>query len=737
MLANLTKWPTVIVAALSSFPGFSYVATDLIELGLEELMDIDVSVSSISFFDTTTLKAPGTTHAICINEINVTPAKTLWELLQYRVPGIHFGFHEFLGPLLATRGVMPGVNSKSMFALDGQSLNQRSNWGYMAGYASPFLGEIRTIEVVNGPSAIVNGSGAINSFVNLVPKNGSDDAGTFVNVQWGLREELTVIEAGHGLNYGDGKDVFFYAGIAEGPGFKFDNDYGFGLTSDASSLYFQGYREKKVRGYPRPNYKFGTYLRHGEFGFNLFYQEINFQTNQITTMDYFHQAILGVKPEITLSLGEFDLLEFTLSGELYDQEFRGLFLDPVGTAPFGQYNSGGSESHFQSRVLYRNSSIENNKLAAGVTAEKRYFRKAKHYLSKDSELSDGNSFDTNWSQLGVFAEDVLRLGQKWILSAAIRHDTFLYSDVDAANSFFDFTQPIPLGGLKLSSLSPRLTAAFEVNRVTHVAASYQRGFLTPDIGHYVSNEGVNNKLRKLGQEPLAPMKPERMDSFELNFHREFAAAVNLEADLYYNIYRDQIHFHFFREGDGALPSGVAEMGIKQFGFFAGVMNSPDDFASLGGELRSRWHPIEAFQASVSFGYSRPFINERANRALQLANAARNAWAKYPPYMLKLNLASQLINRRLLLGLNSVLESAVDTFVKAPAPVEDFYARTGFRTNILAEYKITKTLSSRFTIQNLFGDSTPPSTFASHDPWQGNLGFDERTFYLTWILHLKP
>ena len=148
---------------------------ELLDIPFEELVNIEVS--SVGFFDTAASKAPGYSYIITAEEIEKSPGRNLSDIIEMKVPGMTTGGHERHGPLIGTRGIFIDNNAKTMVMLDEQQINQRSHFGYTAGLLSPLLGDVRQAEVILGPGAILHGSGALNGFINLLPKNGKDNPG--------------------------------------------------------------------------------------------------------------------------------------------------------------------------------------------------------------------------------------------------------------------------------------------------------------------------------------------------------------------------------------------------------------------------------------------------------------------------------------------------------------------------------------------------------------------------------
>ena len=184
-------------------------ASDVLELSKLSLAElINVRVIS-SFFAKKPSLSPGTQYVLDFEDIErYAPARTLGDALEDLAAGITVSKHVNHGQLIGVRGFMIDNNAKTPVMWDGQNLSQRQHFGYTIGLESPLIGDMRTAEISLSPNTIVLGGGAINGYINLIPKNGTDNAGTFVRAEYGPVEELYSAEIGHGFNYGTDRDLY-------------------------------------------------------------------------------------------------------------------------------------------------------------------------------------------------------------------------------------------------------------------------------------------------------------------------------------------------------------------------------------------------------------------------------------------------------------------------------------------------------------------------------------------------
>lgn len=320
----------------------------LFNLSLEDLLNL--KVQSISNLETSLREAPAYTKIFYLEELDKSPARNLSDILEMHMPGNYLGMHARHGTLHGVRGILIDNNAKTTVTLDLQNINQNMHFGYATGMMSPLMGDISRIEVTNGPGSITQGSGVINGFINLVPKNGSDYAQPFFNIEHGFKETSTFLEAGRGFSYGYKQDLFVYAGVYNAQGFEPKETYGQTTTGGINAY-----------GFEDLNYRFSTYWRHKKFSLNSFYFENNPHSgnaDQPNREGWAHQATAGLRPKYELSLSTDQTLKF--SGSFFAADYAFNYKDKRPTA-------GGSEQRAGYSCVYTNSTLENSILAIALS----------------------------------------------------------------------------------------------------------------------------------------------------------------------------------------------------------------------------------------------------------------------------------------------------------------------------------------------------------------------------------
>ena len=387
----------------------------IFEVPLEKLMEYEVK--SAGLVRTTAGQAPGHVQVFDMTHIELTPVRTIGDLLAMHATGSSVGNHIRQGQIHGVRGVSIDNSSKTLVMLDGQQINQRSHFGYMIGLASPLLGDLQSVEVINGPGAIQHGSGAINGFINLIPKTGETHPGSFVRAEYGDAESLWLVESGHGFTYGDGSSLFVYAGAFGADGFEPDEDWG------AEKRYASDVR---AYGYNEPNYRVSSHWEHEAFDLNFFITEANRQKNSWLEHGDWHSQQLGARPRYTVDLADDQSIEFAASVLLSDHA------STSSPAPEGSPYSGGSETHLEGKVTYRGSLSERQAVAFGLLYGDKDFEVATQHFG-DDVVGALEAVNTRWQEFGLFAEDVITVNEAVTVSLGLRYDVYELDPVSGAN----------------------------------------------------------------------------------------------------------------------------------------------------------------------------------------------------------------------------------------------------------------------------------------------------------------
>ena len=701
------------------------------DLSLESLLNIQVS--SASFFVLPAEKVPNTSYKLDMKTFSRLPVRTLAGLLDVTVPGLFVGNDRFLGPVLAQRGAMTDSNAKTVVMLDGQNLNQRFAHGYNMAFALPLLGDVDTVEVIQGPGAILYGSGSISGFVNMLPKSGSTSPGLTLTTELGALDVATTAQASYGLTYGPRKanDLFVYAGVARAGGFvPAEHDWTLGRGVDLSSDRQGGLQPS---GKVTVNWRDGHLRVKGQYVDMWSTQSAGISGEQPTG---WHEAYLALRPEYAIPLTSTQELTLVGSLLLHESGFttrdgRELLATIPTTDTVGDTQKRlpytGRESSYSARLVYRLQAFARQKIAAGLEAATREFtgNKAWFYPVPRDLAFDSLS---RWNEYSAFVEDVLDWGAL-LAVAGLRYDL-----VDLRGGYFvarDSYDVMPKD--RVSQVSPRLSLAYQLGHGLSTRVAFQRGFRVADANDLQENRrlaGPNNRYwTPVGQfggptwtAPPAVVTPETVDSLELNVHgQKTFRSFNLIGDVngYYSRFEHYIIYD------------------------VGNRNALSPFGAVGGEVVGKVQTIRGDMAQLSYAYSRPVgLDAATAQEIQLTDASRSSWRLYYPHQIKLSGALVVpgFAKALSIGGAARYYSGLPAWSQAMAlaatadPTWNESARTKPLVAVSASafYDVTPKVQLKLVVENSYHNGTPVADLYAGHPELTAVGLDQRLYYLTLV-----
>jgi len=699
------------------------------KLSLEDLLN--VQVHSASFFALPAEKVPNTSYQLDSKGFSKLPVRTLAELLDATVPGLVVGNDRFFGPVIAQRGAVTDSNAKTVVMLDGQNLNQRIGYGYNMALALPLLGDIDRVEVIQGPGAILYGSGSISGFVNMLPKTGRSNPGLELTSELGAFDVATNVQASYGLTYGphNANDLFIYAGLARAGGFV-PAEHDWNQAVDMSSNIQGGLQPS---GKVTLNWRDGHLRVKGQFLDMWSTQAAGVSGEQPTG---WHEAYLALRPEYAIPLTSKQEISIIGSVMLHESGFtardgRELLATMPSTTAVGDTQQPlpytGRESNYAARLVYKLEAFAGHKIAAGAEVGTREFdgNKAWFYAVPRDLAFDSLS---RWNEYSVFAEDVIDYGA-WLAVVGLRYDL-----VDFRGGYFvahDSYDVMPKD--HVSQISPRLSFAYQLVRDLSARIAYQRGFRVADANDLQENRrltGPNNSYwTPVGQyggptwtAPPAVVAPETVDSLELNLHgQKTFKRFNLIGDM----------------------NGYCDLFDHYIVYDVGQRNAASRFASIGGEVVGKVQTNRGDTAQLSYAYSRPLgLDAVTAQEIQLTDAGRSSWRLYYPHQIKLSgtLVVPGFAKALSIGAAARYYSGLPVWNQAQAlaatadPTWDETARRKplIAVSASAVYEVTPKLQLKFVVINSYNNGTPVvDSYAGH-PELTSVGLDQRLFYLTLV-----
>lgn len=709
----------------------------LLDMSLEELLNINVQSSS--FFQMEKNRAPGYVTIIDEEDVHESSVRTLADAINHFVPGAQSS-RRFFGALVGQRGISIDVNSKTAVLLDGTNLNQRTHMGYMLPLLLPFLNDMERIEVFNGPSGLVHGTGAISGYINLIPKNGRDHPGLESQVEWGIEEQLFKTEISYG-GFGKNSEWFAYLGMITSDGLRPSQEGPLGLTksNDSTTLRTKEFPD----GLPDQYDHFGAFAPvNWKASFNWRWNNLQIYTEfmdvylnvddlidgpngsrglewiidkngnrtfiEAVDRDYpitrTHTHLL-LRPKYKFEFSSDESLEFVgsfyvVDSGTYDTD-RGYKEIHPGENPLRAHNIP-SEIEYSLKTIYRKTISAKYAFAAGGAVSSRTFYDQKSFFKSEGlgvELRENGREQSlreegifSWLEYSAFSEFVYSPGSKTTVLVGGRYDGVRYFDEQFRGSPW-------LWKKSHSAFSPRFSIAYELEEGESIKFSYQRGFRNPDMAN-MEKGAVGN------------VEPEKMDSFEVNYSFSKEKSVHWDLNAYFNRLHNTIGWN----------SGANN----------GFANMPESFSVFGTEVILNYAPDDNREFFLIYSYSRPvdFPKEIAFesdfKGVIHVNEDRSVFSNFPAHQIKTAYLHRFFNGKLLvnLSLNQWYQKDDISYMKAhPA-----YKSSRTELDLALRYKISDSLALKLIGQNLTEDTHALPHYNS-GATKPPVGWGDRVFYL--------
>jgi len=209
---------TVTVVFLSSAilsPALADNSSDLTELSLEALMDIEVT--SVSRKPQKLANAAAAAFVINQDDIHRSGATTIPDLLRM-VPGVQVAKIDSNKWAVSIRGFNGRFANKLLVLKDGRSIYTPLFSGVYWEQQDTPLDDIERIEVIRGPGAVIWGANAVNGVINIITKSAADTRGGLVSAGGGSYEQgFGTLR--YGMELAKNKDLRVYGNYSNrGPG---------------------------------------------------------------------------------------------------------------------------------------------------------------------------------------------------------------------------------------------------------------------------------------------------------------------------------------------------------------------------------------------------------------------------------------------------------------------------------------------------------------------------------------
>ncbi len=187
--------------------GLCKTLPDLTELGLEELMNVEVT--SVSKKPQKLSNAAAAVFVITAEDIRRSGATNIPEVLRM-VPGLEVAQSDANKWAVTSRGFNGGFANKLLVLMDGRSVYTPLYSGVFWDQQDTMLEDLDRIEIIRGPGATLWGANAVNGVVNIITKKAIDTQGWLATVGAGS-EEKRFCDVRYGRKSGENTKYRFYA----------------------------------------------------------------------------------------------------------------------------------------------------------------------------------------------------------------------------------------------------------------------------------------------------------------------------------------------------------------------------------------------------------------------------------------------------------------------------------------------------------------------------------------------
>ena len=198
-----------LVATSAATPASS---SSLEDMSLEQLLNIDLKVTSVSRQEEDLSAAPAAVYSVTAEEIRRIGATSIPEAVRV-APGVQVAQFDSSAWAVAARGMNGQFNNKMLVLEDGRTLYTSLFGGVWWDQQQMLLADVDHIEVIRGPGGAVWGANAINGVISVITKSAADTQGLYATAGGGTWDQ-----AFGGVRWGASSGALHYR--VEGDGFR-------------------------------------------------------------------------------------------------------------------------------------------------------------------------------------------------------------------------------------------------------------------------------------------------------------------------------------------------------------------------------------------------------------------------------------------------------------------------------------------------------------------------------------
>ena len=468
---------------------------DLTDLGLQELMDIEVvTVYGASKFEQKLTDAPAAVSIVTSSDIKHYGYRTLADIIR-SVRGFYTTYdrsYHYLGMRGFSR---PGdLNTRFLLLVDGHRINDNIfNQASMGTEFPVDVDLIDRVEVIRGPSSSIYGTNAFMGVLNVITKKGNDIGGVEASGE-AARFNTYKGRLSYGKKFTNGVDVVVSGSSYDSKGQtdlyykEFDNpatNNGIAHNADGerysslfSTLMFKGFKVQGAyisRDKTIPTAPWGTEFNNAG----------TFTVDERGYLDMTYEHIFNDRSSITGTL-------------YYDHyQYRGIYQYPGVTNKDNDVGEWwGGNVKFATKIMKQHNVI------AGLEFVDNFRQDMSNYDEQPYNLVlDSKNHSLNWA---LYVQDEFTVLDNLILNFGLRYDQY--------DSF---------GG----TINPRLALIYRPLDLTTIKVLYGTAFRAPSAFELYDSPNL---------------KPEKIQSYELVLEQSIAQGFRLTTSLFFNKIDDLI-----------------------------------------------------------------------------------------------------------------------------------------------------------------------------------------------------
>lgn len=199
--------------ALPVLPGPCAHAADLTALSLEELMALDVTVTSPARRPQRLGDTASAAFVLTATDMRQAGVWTIPDALRL-VPGVQVARIDASKWAVSVRGFNNRFSNKALVLIDGRTVYNPIFSGVLWNAQEVLFEDIDRIEVIRGPGASLWGANAVNGVINIITKPAAETHGTYVSAGAGTEERRVAARQGMALDPdGDGDSSLRVYGV--------------------------------------------------------------------------------------------------------------------------------------------------------------------------------------------------------------------------------------------------------------------------------------------------------------------------------------------------------------------------------------------------------------------------------------------------------------------------------------------------------------------------------------------